>query len=137
MKKSFKNHDNVEVIFTDEGITFYSKDQEVYFPYGCLDTVRISLLGVLQVVSRSSVASFAVERGDRAGMKEMIAYATEAMKTAPKDQVQVISLSDCSREIEVSQDLSPEEQLQKYKALFIQGAISKQEYDLKKRQLKA
>ena len=134
MKKSFVNPDRVEVIFTEEGVTFYGAQQDIFFPYGCLDTVRMSLLGVLQVVSRSSVACFAVNRADRAEMKKMVAYAKEAMKTAPKDTVKVI---DLNQETQVSAALSPEEQLKQYKTLFIQGAISKQEYDVKKRQLKA
>lgn len=36
----------------------------------------------------------------------------------------------------VSEDLPAEEQLRQYKALFIQGVISKEEYDARKRQLK-
>ena len=134
MRKSFKNPDRVEVIFTEEGVTFYGAQQDVHFPYGCLDTVRLSLLGVLQVVSKSSVACFAVNRADRAEMKKMVAYARNAMKTAPKASVEVV---DLSQEAQVSGELPPEEQLKQYKALFIQGAISKQEYDLRKRQLKA
>ena len=136
MKKSFKNKDQVEVIFTDEGVTFYGAEQEVYFPYGCIDEIRMSLLGILQCNHLANVCSFAVDHKDRKEMKEMIQFAREAMKTAPEGELQIFDNTKKDASEQVSGDLSPEEQLKKYKEQFIQGIISKEEYDLHKRQLK-
>ena len=133
MKKSFKNKDQVEVIFTDEGVTFYGIGQEVYFPYGCIDEIRMSLLGILQVNHLANICSFTVDHKDRKEMKEMIKYAREAMKTAPEGELQIFGTDSACDE---NAGLSPEEQLKKYKEQFIQGTISKEEYDLHKRQLK-
>lgn len=75
MKTVFANSGGVQCIFTDEGLTFSGNGQEVYYPYGSLDTVKISLMGVLQASCRTRVCSFAVDRKDRAKAKEMIQYA--------------------------------------------------------------
>ena len=136
MKHSFQNKHGVECIFTDEGVTFYGAMQEVFYPFGSIDTINLSLLGVLQVAHRSQVCSFAVERGDRAQVKELVRNAKEAMKTAPKAEVQFVDLTQKSEKDVISPKLPPEEQLKQYKAQFIQGIISKEEYDLKKRRLK-
>ena len=135
MKKSFKNSSRVECVFTDDGISFYGSQQEVYFPYGCLDSINMSFLGVLQAVCHTRICSFAVDRGDRAQVKQLIKFAREAMKTAPKEEPQVINVTEQCQEAQVPHTLPPEEQLKRYKALFIQGVITKDEYDLKKRQL--
>ena len=136
MKYTFQNKHGVECIFTDEGVTFYGAMQEVFYPFGSIDTINLSLLGVLQVAHRSQVCSFAVERGDRARVKELVRNAKAAMKTAPKAEVQFVDLTQKSEKDVISPKLPPEEQLKQYKAQFIQGILSKEEYDLKKRRLK-
>ena len=136
MKKVFRNSDQLQCIFTDEGVTFYGTKQDVYAPYGSMDSIKLSLLGILQATCHTQIFSFTVDRKDRAEMKEMVKYAAEAIKTAPKAEVQMIDLTKKQEKDQVSEDLSPEEQLKKYKTLFIQGAISKEEYDAQKRRLK-
>ena len=136
MKHSFQNKHGVECIFTDEGITFYGAMQEVFYPYGSIDNISLSMLGVLQVGHLSRICSFAVDRADRAQVKELVRNAKAAMKTAPRADVQFVDLTKKAEKDVISPNLPPEEQLKQYKAQFIQGIISKEEYDLKKRQLK-
>ena len=135
MKQAFKNSSQVECIFTDEGVTFYGAQQQVYMPYGCLDSIKMSLLGVLQATSGKQICSFAVDRKDRAAVKEMLQYARKAMETAPRAETLLIDLTKKADKDKVSADLPAEEQLKLYKAQFVQGIISKEEYDVKKRQL--
>ena len=135
MKKEFQDAHGLQCIFTDEGVTFDDKQQEIYMPYGSLDMIRISMLGVLQATSHATACNFAVARADRAEAKEMVKFARAAMETAPRAELQKFDHSKDER-LNVSADLSPEEQLRRYKQLFVQGAISKAEYDLKKQQLK-
>ena len=134
MKKVFRDKNQLECIFTEEGISFYGAKQEVSVPYGAIDSINMSLLGILQVTHRAQVFTFTVARGDKAEMKEMIRYAREAMGTAPKEELKIIDRSAQAGLVDSS--LPPEEQLKQYKTLFIQGQISKDEYDLKKRQLR-
>ena len=136
MKKVFTNSNQVKCVFTDGGITFCGPTQEVYMPYGCIDSIHVSLLGLLQAVHHTMICSFSVDHKDKAELKKMVKYAQEAMKTAPKEEMKVIDVTRGSAAGQVSADLSPEEQLKQYKQLFIQGAISKDEYDAKKRLLK-
>lgn len=131
MKKVFRNSSQTEVIFTDEGITFYGEHQEVHYPYGCIDSIHFSLLGVLQVGSSVRICCFAVDRKDRTEMKSVLKYVKTAMASAPKAEAQVFD-----RCPDIPCDLPAEEQLKRYKALFIQGSISKEEYDIRKTQLK-
>ena len=135
MKKVFRNSSKLECIFTEEGITFYGAEQEVYFPYGCIDSIKMSFMGVLQATCHTKICCFAVDRADKSAMKEMVKFAKEAMVSAPKAEPQVIDLTHKSEAETVPADLPPEEQLKRYKALFIQGILSKEEYDAKKRQL--
>ena len=132
MKKVFRNK-TMECIFTEDSVCFYSTKNEVGMPYGAIDTINMSLLGILQVTHRAHVFTFAVNRADRAAMKEMLRFTKEAMRNAPKAEPTIVDLSQFSDVIENAQ--SPEEELKQFKTLFIQGAISKDAYDLKKRQL--
>ena len=134
MKKIFTNPTRVQCLIDDDGISFYGGDQEVFFPYGSIDTLHMSILGVLQVTHRAQVCNFAVNRADRAEMKEAFAFAKEANQKAPAREPEFIKIR---QEAQVPVDLPVEEQLKQYKTLFVQGAISKAEYDAKKRLLKA
>ena len=136
MKKKFSNANHVRCVFTDEGVTFCGETQDVYFPYGAIDDISLSLMGILQASHRAQFCTFAVDRKDRAEVKEMIRFARKAKASAEPAEVQFIDLKKQDEAAGVSADLSPEEQLKKYKMLFIQGAISKEEYDAKKRLLK-
>ena len=134
MKKLFTNPTRVQCLIDDDGISFYGGDQEVFFPYGSIETLHMSILGVLQVSHRAQVCNFAVNRADRAEMKEAFAFAREANKNAPAATPEFIKIR---QQVQVPVDLSAAEQLKQYKALFIQGAITKAEYDAKKRLLRA
>ena len=134
MKQVFRNKDQLECIFTQDGVSFCGTKQEVYLPYGAIDSINMSLLGILQVTHRAQVFTFTVNRADKAAIKEMIRFTREAMKTAPKEELKIMDLSKQTELVDSA--LSPEEQLKQYKTLFIQGQISKDEYDMKKRQLK-
>ena len=129
MKKVFHDKNGMECIFNDDGVLFCDKLRRIYYPYGCLDSINISLLGVMQAVCRSQVCCIAVAHRDKAEAKEMVRFAREAMKTAPNANAVVLDLAKCN----VDQSLPNEEQLKQYKALFVQGILSKEEYDLQKR----
>lgn len=88
----------------------------------------------MQVTHRAQVFTFAVNRGDRAAMKEMLRYTKEAMSNAPEGELKIIDLSKQADLVDSS--LPPEEQLKRWKTLFVQGVISKDEFDMKKRQLR-
>ena len=91
MNKTFSNSSQLKCVFTDDGVTFCNPTQEVYFPYGCIDYIKISLLGVLQAASHVRICSFAVDRKDRGEAKEAVKFAQEKMKTAPKDEPRVVT----------------------------------------------
>ena len=135
MRNAFTDANNMQCIFDDEGVTFADPKQEVFFPYGSIDNVKLSMLGVLQIASIPTVCTFLVDRKDRSAVKAMVKHTQQAMKTAPKAKPRVIDLSKSAGDVDA--DLSPEEQLKHYKALFVQGVISKEEYDAHKRQLRA
>ena len=134
MKRIFSNSNQVKCIFTDDGISFIGPKQEIFLPYGSLDGIRMSLLGVLQTASGSRFCSFAVDRKDRAEMKDMIEYTHKAMAEAPKAEARLTELHAGDR---VAADLPDAEKLKQYKALFVQGIISKDELDAYKRLYKA
>ena len=138
MRNAFTNSDRLQVIFTEESVTFYGVDrQAVYFPYGSLDLIKMSMLGILQAASGKRICSFAVAHKDRAQVKEMVRYARDAMKTAPREECRLIDLSGKADADQVPADLPAAEQLRRYKALFVQGVISREEYDVAKRRLQA
>ena len=130
MNARFHNQADILVIFNDFGIIFYDPRNAVYFPYGSIDTIKLSLLSVLQVMSHPQVCNFAVERGDKAAMKEAIAFAREAMKTAPKAAAKVFDIPQYGYENHVDPTLSAEEQLKQYKSQFVRGAITRDELEI-------
>lgn len=133
MKKVFQDKNKMECVFTDEGITFCDSRREIYYPFGALDSLELSLLGVMQAVCHAQVCCFSVPFKDRAEFKECYKMAREAMKTAPRAEAVVI---DRTQQNSVDRNLPPEEQLKQYKAQFVQGKISKDQYDAMKRLLK-
>ena len=132
MNRKFQNEAKILVLFSDSGILFYDPRNAVYFPYGCIDSIKLSLLNVLQVLSRPQVCNFAVDRGDKAAMKEAMAFAKEAMKTAPRASVQVYAVPQYGSENYVDPSLPAEEQLKQYKSQFVRGAISRDELEIHK-----
>ena len=134
MRTVFQNKGQVQCVFTEEGVSFAGPQQEVNVPYGAIDSINLSLLGILQVTHRAQVFTFAVNRADRAAVKDMLRYAKDAMRTAPEGELKIIDLSKQADLVDSS--LPPEEQLKRWKTLFVQGVISKAEYDMKKRQLR-
>ena len=133
MREVFTNATRIQCIIDDEGISFYSGQQEIFFPYGSMDTLRLNLLGVLHVACGEQICSFAVDKADRSAMKEVLQQARQANADAPAGKAQYIPLR---QEVQVPVDVPAKEQLRRSKALFIQGAISKAEYDSKRRLLR-
>ena len=133
MSKVFHDKFQMECSFTEEGITFCNSKRSVYFPYGCLDSLNLSFLGVMQAMSRAQVCCFTVEKQDKAEIKDLVKKAREAMKTAARAEAVIID----HEQIHVDQSLSPEEQLKQYKAQFVQGVLSKDQYDFMKKKLTA
>lgn len=127
MKEVFTNANHVTCVFTDKGVIFFGARQEAFYPYGCIDSLRMSLLGILQVVHRNQIMTFAVDNKDRKRMKEMLKATRETIQNADFAQPVISDKQD-----RVPEDLPAEEQLKQYKGLFVQGVISKEEYDLKK-----
>ena len=134
MKKVFTNKTQVQLVFTDEGIGFYDSRQEMFFPYGSIDTLHMSLLGILQVTHLSRVCTFAVNSADRADVKTLIRSAKEAMAKAERTEPRFVDLTKQAALVDAG--LSSEEQLRQYKTLFIQGIITREEYNAKKQLLK-
>ena len=131
MKAVYENPGKHTVIFTDEGVSYYAEKQDVFYPYGCLDSIDMNLLGILHIVYKGNVACFTVERKDRSAMRQTIKEARELMKTAPPGQRKAFL-----KNFMVPQTLTEEEQLRKFKELYTQGKICKEEYDLKHRYVK-
>ena len=131
MKKAFHDKFQMECTFMDEGIAFCNSKKNVYFPYGCMDSLNLSLLGVLQAVSHAQVCCFTVQKQDKGEIKELVKQAKAAMKTAPAADAVVIEMD----KIHVDSSLPHEEQLRQYKAHFVQGMIAKEQYDFMKRML--
>ena len=131
MKKVFKNKDRMVCIFTDEGVSLYGDKKEAFYPYGCMKSISMSLLGELQIDFGLNEVSFVPEKADRAAVRQAIKEAKALCKNAEYQEAKIYS--KCRK---VSEDLPPEEQLKEYKTLFAACTISKGYYDLKKRLLK-
>ena len=127
MTEVFTNANHVTCIFTEQGVVFTGAKQDAFYPYGCIHSLRMSLLGILQVVHRNQILTFAVDHKDRARMKDMIRRSKEALSAGAGGEPCVLEKGNL-----VSADLPKEEQLKKYKGLFVQGVISKDAYDLEK-----
>ena len=131
MKKVFTNHDHMTCIFDDEGVSLYGKHKEGFYPYGCMDSIHMTLLGEMQITFGFAIVSFVPEKEDRPAIRELVKTAKQLKKAAPQEEAHIYV--KCSK---VSDDLSREEQLKEFKNLFVTGTISKGYYDLKKRLLK-
>ena len=131
MSKVFHDKFQMECTFWEDGISFCNVRRNVFYPYGSLDTLSLSLLGVMQAVSHSLVCCFTVDRKDKAEIKDLVKQAREAMKTAPAGEAVVLDLDN----LPVDHSGSAEDQLKQYKALFVQGVISKPQYDMMKKLL--
>ena len=127
MKEVFTNANHLTCIFTDKGILFSGAKQEAYYPYGCVDSLKMSLLGILQVVHRNQIMTFAVYHQDRSRMKQMMKDTKSLIENGGFAEPCIFEKRDL-----VAEDLSAEEQLKQYKGLYVQGVISKEEYDVKK-----
>ena len=131
MKTVFHDKHNMECIFTDEGVTFCDSRRDIFYPYGCLDSLELSFLGIMQAVCRSQVCCFNVSHKDRAEVKKLIAFARGEMASHSSGRPVIIE----KYQVHVDENLPAEEQLKQFKAMFVQGILSKEQYDLKKRLL--
>lgn len=131
MRQEFQDKFQMTCIFNEEGVIFSNAARDVYFPYGCLDSLNMSFLGVIQAVSRGQVCCFTAGKADKAELKEWIRKAKEAMKTAPAADPILLDLS----KIQVDAGLPAEEQLKQYKAHYVQGMLSRDQFNLKKKLL--
>ena len=131
MEKVFHDKYQMTCIFTDEGIIFSNVMKDVYFPYGCLDSLNLSLLGIMQAVSRAQVCCFTVAKEDKAEIKELVKRGKAAMKSSPAAEPVVLDLTP----LHVDGSLPAEDQLKAYKAHYVQGVISRDQFNLKKRLL--
>ena len=128
MMKVYRDKFQMECSFTEEGIYFCNSRRNVYFPYGCLDSLSLSFLGVMQAVSRAQVCCFTVSRPDKAEIKELVQKAKEAMKSASRTEPVIVDLD----KLPVEGSLPAEEQLKQYKALYVQGMLSRDQFNLMK-----
>lgn len=129
MKTVFRDKHNMECIFTDEGIIFCDNRRDVFYPYGGLDSINLSLLGVMQAVCNKQVCCFNSGRQDKAEMKKMVQFAKDAREKMPMGEPVTIEKAS----LQVDESLPAEEQLKQFKAMFVQGMMSKAQYDLKKK----
>ena len=131
MSKVFKDKFQMECSFGTEGVSFCNSKRDIYFPYGCIDSLNLSFLGVLQAVSRGHVCCFTVGREDKAEIKDLVKKAKEAMKSAPIAEPVVVELE----QLGLGTGLSAEEQMKQYKAMYVQGVLSREQFDFMKRKL--
>ena len=132
MKIVFQNSVPMTCIFTDEGISLYSKSKEAFYPYGCIKSLKMNFMGILILSLGDHEVTYGVEEADRPRVREAVKQAHVLMKTAAPGEPRIYS-----RSLRVSPKLPPEEQLQQYKQLYISGTLTKDHYDLIKRLLKA
>ena len=126
MKAIFENGAGNTVIFTDEGIYHYGEVQDTFYPYGCLTDVRMGIMGVLQIEYRPTIVSFTPLKPDRTAVRAAVKEARERMKTAPAAEKKTFIKS-----FMVPDTLPPEEQVKKFRELYVRGVISKEEYNLR------
>ena len=131
MKKVFRNSGKLICIFDDEGISLYSPKQEAFYPYGCMKSLHVNLLGMMAINLGPVSATFLAEKEDRPAMRDAVREAKLRIREAEPQEYKIYS--KCSK---VDGSLPAEEQLKQYKHLFTTGTISKGYYDLKKRLLK-
>ena len=130
MKEVFKNTGNLVCIFTEEGVSLYGKQKEAYYPYGSMKGIHVNLFGSLVIGLGSYEATFLIEKEDRPAVRRLVKEAREKIRTAEPEEFRIYG--KCSK---VPGDLPAEEQMKRYKDLFVTGTISKGYYDLKKRLL--
>ena len=123
----------MQLTVTEEGMLFCNSKRDIYFPYGCMDSLNMSFLGVIQAVSRGQVCCFTASREDKAELKELVKNGKQAMKAGLHAEPVIVDLE----KIHVDQSLSPEEQLKQFKAQYIQGVLSREQYNLMKKILAA
>ena len=129
MRKVFTDKFQMTCIFEDQGIIFSNVKRDVYFPFGCLDSLNMSLLGIIQAVSRSQVCCFTVKKEDKAELKELVKQGKAAMRAASGEEAVIVNKS--------SEDVDPalpkEEQLKLFKAQYVQGVITREQFNLEKK----
>lgn len=130
MRKVFENTGALTCIFTEEGVSLYGKKNEAFYPYGCMDSICVTLFGELQIKFGFNLVTFVAEKPDRPEMRKTVKEVKPLLKTAPYEEPKVYMV--CSK---VPSDLPVDEQMHQYKLLFSTGTISKGYYDLKKRLL--
>ena len=128
MKKVFQDKYRMECTFSDAGILFRNSRRVTYYPYGCLESINLSFMGVMQAVSRAQVCCFIVSRENKAEIKELLKKTRAAMQSAPAAEPVVVDLE----KLPVDQSLPAEEQLQQFKTLYVQGVITKDQQRLMK-----
>ena len=131
MSQVFHDKFQMECTFLEDGIMFCNSKRDVFFPYGSLDSLNMSFLGVMQAVSHALVCCFTADRTNKAEIKALLKQAKEKMMTAPKADAVLVDLE----KVHVDQSLGHEEQLKEFKAQYIQGVISRDQYNLMKRVL--
>ena len=132
MKKKFTNASQVHCVFTDDGITFYDPLDEIFYPYGSIEGINMSLMGVFQVSHMGFISTFTTDNlAQRREIREMIRYTKKAMKEAPKCEPVLMDV----RKVKLPAGLSVEEQLAEHKSMYVHGVITKDMYQAKKRLL--
>ena len=131
MSKVFYDKYQMACSFWQDGVAFCNSKREVFYPYGCLDSLNMSLLGIIQAKSRAQVCCFAVKREDKAELKALVKDAQQRMKDAARAEPVVLELS----ELPVDSSLPAEEQLKQYKSLYVQGVLTKEQFSFQKKLL--
>lgn len=86
LNESFANVLGDVCIFSDDGIKILvvKTGQLIFYPYGGIEKINTSL-GVLVVSGGGFKSFFAFENADKKRMKELVSYALNAGKSAPKN----------------------------------------------------
>ena len=133
MKETFRNSSQQACVFTDDGVIFCGTQKDIFFPFGCIDTIQMSLLGILQITCPPTICTFAVDCQDRSAVRSLIKQVKAAMKDASPAALVTVNWAEPDDRLPAG--LSGEEKIKRYKAMFIQGAITKAEYDIRRSHL--
>ena len=133
MKQVFTNSSQQKCVFTDNGVIFCGADTDIFFPFGCIDTIQVSLLGIMQITCPPTICTFAVDRKDRSAIRSLVKQVKSAIPSAPA--AELVSVAWAAPDDRLDAGLSDSEKVRRYKAKYIQGAITKAEYDIRKAHL--
>ena len=77
MREEFKNiYDNTKLIFTEDGIEFYSRKRNYNIPYSCISKISVGAMSCVNIkTTDKTLLTFRDPDGNKDKIKKMVAYA--------------------------------------------------------------